>query len=54
MAGLEDKGHETSSTGVIAAIQSVHNTCTPADYWEQNTCIHAVSDGRRGEMPDGF
>ena len=54
IAGLEAKNHVMDANrGSIAVVQSIHNTCGLAGQTEED-CIHAVSDGRKSGVPDGY
>ena len=56
LLGLMEKGHETSyRSGGMAVVQSIENHCRfCGDDCFGEYCIHAVSDGRKGGVPDGY
>lgn len=62
LAGLSEKGHKLESAGLdngeynaIAVMNTIHDNCEKCKPNCLNVyCISAVSDGRKGGIPDGL
>lgn len=54
MNGLAAKNHSLDSNSAIAVVGSVRNNCPISHKSSKAECIEAVSDGRKGGVPDGF
>ena len=51
LQGLADKGHDmVDYQSYIGVVQTIHRACGDPDA----SCIHAVGDGRKDGIPDGF
>lgn len=51
--GLRAKNHSVQFSSDFAVVGSIRNRCSHSGN-NQDACIEAVSDGRKGGLPDGY